>query len=377
MVNTLFLLLLLLRMNKQIFIVIGSLGLGGTEKQLLLKVKNLKKKYNFTIIFFYKKGELYDEFKKHKVKLIDLTDKNKIKLYKYIKVFIKLMIILKRKQPKIVHLYLPHAYLIGGWFSYIFTNINFLMSRRSLNFYQKRIPFIQFIEKKILHPKMKKILVNSYAIKKQLVEEESVISSKVKVIHNLIEIKKKKPKQENKIVKIIFLANLIPYKNHNMIIEVANLLPRNLKYEIQILGKGDEKYTQSLKKKIKISKLNDKLKFLGLIKDPNIILEKSDIGIMCSNEEGLSNSILEYMSHNLPIIATNVGGNSEMIKNNLNGYLIRMTDHKDFASKLRILIKNKKLRNKLGKNNMKLLKHKFVFKDNLEKYINVYNNMIF
>ena len=162
-----------------------------------------------------------------------------------------------------------------------------------------------------------------------------------------------------------------------MIIEVANLLPRNLKYEIQILGKGDEKYTQSLKKKIKISKLNDKLKFLGLIKDPNIILEKSDIGIMCSNEEGLSNSILEYMSHNLPIIATNVGGNSEMIKNNLNGYLIRMNDHKDFASKLRILIKNKKLRNKLGKNNMKLLKHKFVFKDNLEKYINVYNNMIF
>ena len=106
-------------------------------------------------------------------------------------------------------------------------------------------------------------------------------------------------------------------------------------------------------------------------------MEKSDIGIMCSNEEGLSNSILEYMSHNLPIIATNVGGNSEMIKNNLNGYLIRMNDHKDFASKLRILIKNKKLRNKLGKNNMKLLKHKFVFKDNLEKYINVYNNMIF
>ena len=69
-------------MNKKIFIVIGSLGLGGTEKQLFLKVKNLKKKYNFTIIFFYEKGELYEDFKQLGIKLIDLTDKNKIKLNK-------------------------------------------------------------------------------------------------------------------------------------------------------------------------------------------------------------------------------------------------------------------------------------------------------
>tara|TARA_B100001248_G_scaffold61028_1_gene42023 strand:- start:199 stop:1293 length:1095 start_codon:yes stop_codon:yes gene_type:complete len=364
-------------MNKKIFIVIGSLGLGGTEKQLFLKVKNLKKKYNFTIIFFYEKGELYEDFKKLGIKLIDLTDKNKNKLYKYIKVFIKLMIILKRNQPKIVHFYLPHAYLIGGWFSYVFTNINFLMSRRSLNFYQKKIPFVKFIEKRILHKKMKKILVNSYSIKKQLVEEESVVSSKIKVIYNLIEIKKNISKKENKVLKIIFLANLIPYKNHNMIIDVANSLPRNLKYEIQILGKGEERYTQSLKQKIKTNKIIDKFKFLGSIKNPNVILKKADIGIMCSNEEGLSNSILEYMSHYLPIIATNVGGNAEMIKNNFNGFLIKTNDHKDFARKLKMLIQNKNLRNKLGKNNLKLLKKKFVFKDNLDKHINVYNNLMF
>ena len=39
----------------------------------------------------------------------------------------------------------------------------------------------------------------------------------------------------------------------------------------------------------------------------------ADIGILTSNEEGLSNSILEYMSYGLPVIATRVGGNVEQI----------------------------------------------------------------
>ena len=48
---------------KKIFIVIGSLDLGGTEKQLLLKLLSLKNKFNFSIVVFYKRGDLYNIFK--------------------------------------------------------------------------------------------------------------------------------------------------------------------------------------------------------------------------------------------------------------------------------------------------------------------------
>ena len=48
---------------------------------------------------------------------------------------------------------------------------------------------------------------------------------------------------------------------------------------------------------------------MGLVKNTQKILLESDIGLLCSDEEGLSNSILEYMSYQLPIIATDVGGN--------------------------------------------------------------------
>ena len=43
---------------KRIFIIIGSLGLGGTEKQLLMKIDYPKKRYNFTVIIFYRKVNL-------------------------------------------------------------------------------------------------------------------------------------------------------------------------------------------------------------------------------------------------------------------------------------------------------------------------------
>ena len=49
---------------KKIFIVIGSLDIGGTEKQLLLKLLSLKNNFNFSLVVFSKKGELYENFSK-------------------------------------------------------------------------------------------------------------------------------------------------------------------------------------------------------------------------------------------------------------------------------------------------------------------------
>ena len=74
---------------KKIFIIIGSLGLGGTEKQLLMKLSNLKDYYNFYFDNFYKKGELFDEFKKEGFKIIDFTGLSKSPILKFFLAFFK------------------------------------------------------------------------------------------------------------------------------------------------------------------------------------------------------------------------------------------------------------------------------------------------
>ena len=59
-------------------------------------------------------------------------------------------------------------------------------------------------------------------------------------------------------------------------------------------------------------------------------MNESDIGILASDEEGFSNAILEYMSYKLPVIATDVGGNSEAINHGYTGYIVRKGDYKNF-----------------------------------------------
>ena len=101
----------------------------------------------------------------------------------------------------------------------------------------------------------------------------------------------------------------------------------------------------------------------------------ADIGILTSNEEGLSNSILEYMSYGLPVIATKVGGNVEQVFNNKNGFLIEKNDDLQLSLRLEELIKNKFLRGKFGKESKRILKEKFSLENSLRKYKKIYEEI--
>ena len=212
---------------------------------------------------------------------------------------------------------------------------------------RKNISFIKFLEK-ILHKRMKYILTNSLAIKNQIVNDEGLTENKVKVIYNSIKINKnQKVFQDKETVSIILIANFIPYKNHSLIITACSTLPKELNYRILFIGDGDKSYIAKLKKNIFNYNLEKRFKFCGKVLDTNHYLKKSDIGILCSNEEGLSNALIEYISYKLPVLATDVGGNSEIIKNNFNGFLVEKNNSESFAKKVRRINKKQKIKKKV------------------------------
>ena len=110
---------------RKIFIVIGSLDLGGTEKQLLLKLLSLNDKLNFTLIVFSKKGDFYKNFKQIGIRILDISNDNKFIPLKIIKILFSLILVFKKEKPSIVNFYLPHSYLICGWLSFFFLILNF------------------------------------------------------------------------------------------------------------------------------------------------------------------------------------------------------------------------------------------------------------
>lgn len=86
----------------------------------------------------------------------------------------------------------------------------------------------------------------------------------------------------------------------------------------------------------------------GMVEDVSQYLKVSDIFVLPSLSEGLSNSLLEAMANGLAIVATNIAGNKEVIINKKNGLLVNKRDIKELANAVVKLINNYSLRNELG-----------------------------
>ena len=135
-------------MKRKILIMIGSLDIGGTEKQLLKIVSSLSHYFDFTVLSFTRGGDLLNDYKKLRIKVLVPKKESQrsmlLRILSYIYMILKSFI---QSKPDIVHFYLPQSYLLGSFLPYFFSKKKYLMSRRSLNYYQKKIPFCRFIEK--------------------------------------------------------------------------------------------------------------------------------------------------------------------------------------------------------------------------------------
>ena len=171
------------------------------------------------------------------------------------------------------------------------------------------------------------------------------------------------------------IANLIPYKNQIIIIKAAEkLLKITNKFIIIFVGSGTIEYTNFLKSEIKKRKLNKNILLLKQSIDVDKYFYISDVGISSSLEEGFSNTILEYLSFGKPVIATNVGGNVDIISKK-NGILIESNNHQQMFEAMKTMIINKKDLKKF-KNGAKSEVQKYCFEKMIENYKNVYEKSL-
>lgn len=182
-------------------------------------------------------------------------------------------------------------------------------------------------------------------------------------------IQKDHPLESNEII-ITCVARLVQLKRHDILIKAFDEIKSDLKCRLLIVGGGPEGHKlESFSKK---SHSSDRIHFLGERNDVLGILNNSDIFVLASDTEGLSCSILEAMAAGLPIIATNVGGNNELVESDLNGYLVKKSNVSQMAEKLKKLIDDELLRKKFGKQSLDIVKEKFRLSQTIINYKYLY-----
>jgi len=105
-------------------------------------------------------------------------------------------------------------------------------------------------------------------------------------------------------------------------------------------------------------------------------LQAFDVFILPSMAEGISNTILEAMSTSLPVIATNVGGNSDLVVDQKTGFLIPLDDIDSLVEKMQLYIKNKELIALHGHAARQRIEEKFSIKTMVSSYMEIYQKVL-
>ena len=169
---------------------------------------------------------------------------------------------------------------------------------------------------------------------------------------------------------IIFAGRLSHEKGIDSLISISQKLTDDI--HLIILGTGPEE-----EKIIDLAKNHNNIHFFGYQNKIQTIslIRGSDILIQPSLYEGISSTILEAMACKTAIIASDVGGNSELIENNLNGIIIKPDNVDSFVEQIMNLFDNEKLRQLLVDNALKTVE-KYNWNKVGSLYINVYESIL-
>ncbi len=202
-----------------------------------------------------------------------------------------------------------------------------------------------FFEKILVRLRFDGIICVSNNVRERLVKEYALKKEKISVFYDGVDIKfiDSVPAPKKAKGTICFVGRLIPHKHVDDLIDALRLVKRDIpSIKLKVIGGGQE--LASLREKAAKLNLGKNISFLGVIPDKDLIKEVkgSQLLVLPSTREGFGIVLVEAFACRIPCIAYRSDGVVEVIDDSENGYLIGQRDVKTLASKIRLLLKDRK-----------------------------------
>jgi glycosyltransferase involved in cell wall biosynthesis len=200
-----------------------------------------------------------------------------------------------------------------------------------------------------------------------------IASSKVQTVHNFVSKSSESPdlhKQPGDILQIGIVGQVSPHKGHHILIEALGKLQETQpKFQLQIIGNGNEAYIRSLKKLIADNKLEEKTTWRGYLSNETEIYKGLDLVIVPTiSEEPFGLVAIEPAKFEIPVIATRVGGLPEIVLDGETGFLFENGNANQLAEKIERFLKDKQLLQMMGIKARKRLMECFVSNVKIEQF---------
>ena len=236
-----------------------------------------------------------------------------------------------------------------------------IISRRDMGYWQNHRNLLPL---RLNARYVDKVIVNSKAVKAITVAREGYSPDRVEVIYNGYDTAGCPPPEdtetilpEGQMLKLVLVANIRAVKRiEDAIHAVARLRECYPDSTLSIIGDGDQTALADLCSRLGISK---SVRFLGPRKDVRALLPAFDVGLLCSESEGFSNTLIEYLMSGLAVICTEVGGNPEIIEHGITGLLYPPGDVNALVNHLVQLAQNPATRTALGQTGRKRVEKEY------------------
>jgi glycosyltransferase involved in cell wall biosynthesis len=346
-------------------------GPGGAETVLLNLVSNLNRKEFKPYVVLLKKGWAYENLKGTTEKTYVISSPRKYDLF----LIVKICRFIRKNHIHIVNSHLKDI----NFYSSVATR---LMGIPHVAVEHGNVHLGPLSGQKRIKIKLTNLFTTKYIAISQYTSGKlkDVVGNdrKIEVIYNGVRdgayqraFKKSDLGFNSEDFLILNLANLYPVKNHKCLIRVARkVVEKEPHVRFLIAGRG--KLEGELSNMIHEFGLDKNVILLGYRSDAKKYLSVCDAYLQTSVSEGLPVSVIEAMSHEKPVIATNVGGTAELTDE----ILVESDDVETIADKILELIKDQKFLKELGRKNYLKYKRMFTINKMVSEYERLYKSLI-
>ena len=344
--------LVLKRPRSSILLLESKFGLGGSERITYDVVRRLDvQRYRPVLCTLYEPGEVGEWFIRDGYRFY-----SRLITHRYDpRAFGKLRSIIQREHVELV--FLINQPLTCFW--------GFIMSKYC------RIPVVAAVHDKFIGEQSLKLRLNRFLMNRmdvilavaqgqrdQLVTRQYIREDIVRVVYNGIDLDHFKPRVEreeqcrllglnSKAPIVGTVARLVHLKGVDVFLKAAEaVLKKFPSTQFVVVGDGPEAH--ELKRMSQALGIASSVRFLGSRGDVADTARVFNVGVLSSRTEALPMAILEYMSLSVPVVATNVGGVSEMVGHGETGVLISEDDPSALAGALEVLLSDPHKARKMG-----------------------------
>lgn len=227
-----------------------------------------------------------------------------------------------------------------------------------------------------------RIICVSDAVRKVVLERERPDEKKVVVIRNGVETLPEKAKGSAETRKELgigedqLVVGMVANFNRSVkgvslfldaVPEIVGKVPST---RFLLLGRGKEE--SALREQARALGIEPFVLFAGFRQDIHRFYDIMDVSALTSFSEGLSITLLESMRCGIPVVATSVGGNPEVVVDGETGFLVPPADISSFASQTVKLLLDRDLRKRMGENARRRAERDFLLRDVASRYLGIY-----